>query len=442
MVVYKSVKQIVRDMIEWAVGVGSTITDWSVGTPNRQIIEGAASEIETLNFQVKLLEKNSHIQTATGADLDEEVEERGLERLTPQKASGQVTFYRATLPSAPITIPIGTRVQAKDGTNYETTITATFLTTARKETNTEFIGTPVEGQFVLSGVAVEAVQEGEEGNQGSEELDFLVQPISNGSGDTIENVISLSPIIGGQTQESDERLRSRALRFLSEAGRGVRDFYETLAFQSDDNICLHFQDDGGLLDCVIQNANWQVNCFDGTFLQCDQFARHDRVLRARTIPRARGTGTVDVAIISNFGGGTPPQWLLDRIDAFIALKAPAGTDVKAVPQSGSTAGLVDYTPVFNVEKTNVFDGVHNDTPLKTRLLKALVNFYNTTTYNYGDDAILTDLEAIIKSVEGVNDFSITAINGSPPKNIVIGPDQLPLFGSSADDITIFEFGNF
>jgi len=431
MVVYKSVEQVVRDMIKWAIGIGSQITDWSVGTPQRQIIEGAASEIETVNFQIKLLEKDSLVQTATGAGLDRKVGDFSMERLTQQKATTQIRFWAEALPGSDIPIPIKTRLLSKDGKTYETTASATFTMTQPLDTDSD-LEYVTYGKYILDGVPARALEYGEQGNNGRGEIDSIVNPITG-----IDGAINTSPATGGFTTENDERLRNRALNQLSIIGKGVKDTYIALCFESDRRICANFQNDAGVLSCLVNNANWNTNCFDGTYVQCNQFTRHDRVLRARAVGGLRGTGTVDVFVVADEAGGVPPQWLLDRIELFLADYAPLGTDVKASAQI-----FTEYRPKMTVQKTAEFSGVFYNNLLKGDILKALATFCDYTTWNYGQDLLLTDLQEVLGAVRGVYDYTIDSINGGLPANVVLGPNDLPKFMSESGDLTILEFGGF
>ncbi|HUT63119.1 MAG TPA: baseplate J/gp47 family protein [Anaerolineae bacterium] len=435
MVVYKNVEQIVRDMIKWVIGIGSTVTDWSIGTPNRQVIEGAASEVETVNFQIKLLEKASSLQTATGADLENKVGDYTVERLTNQKSTTQLRFYVDPLNyvATDVNIPIGYQVQAKNGVNYETIASALFKGSANvggPQPLDADVDSPTYGKRILDGVPIRALEVGEGGDNGKQEIDQVINPISG-----IDGFINMSPAVGGFSVESDERLRSRALRQLSSRSHGIRDAHESWAFESDKIICANFENDGGVLNCKVNNGNWQSNCYDGTYQQCDQFTRHDRVLRARAVGRIRGTGTTDVYIVADESGGIPPAWLIERIQDYLTLKAPLGTDIRVYAQT-----FVGYRPVIEVEKTEEFSGAFYNSSLKSTILQNLVSYYSYAKWNYGTDLLLTDLREVIGSLRGVYDYRINNINGNAPANIVLTDSELPKLTMISSDITLVEFG--
>jgi len=435
MIVYKTVEQIVRDMIKWVIGIGSNVKDWSIGTPQRQILEGAGSEIETVNFQIKLLEKASSLQTATGADLDNKAGDYTTERLTEQKSTTQLRFWveAASYLTTDVNIPVGYQVQAKNGVNYETIASALFKGSANVggpqplDTDTD---SPTYGKRILDGVPIRALETGEGGDNGKQEIDQVINPIAG-----IDGFINMSPAVGGFSVESDERLRSRALRQLSSRAHGIRDAHESWAFESDRIICANFENDGGVLDCKVNNANWQTNCFDGTYTPCNQFTRHDRVLRARAVGRVRGTGSVDVYIVSDESGGIPPAWLIERIEDYLAEKAPLGTDIRVFAQT-----FIDYRPVVQIEKTEEFSGSYYNSSLKSRILQNLVSYYSYAKWNYGADLLLTDLQEVIGGLRGVYDYRISSINGNAPANIVLSENELPKLTMIASDISLVEFG--
>ena len=149
----------------------------------------------------------------------------------------------------------------------------------------------------------------------------------------------------------------------------------------------------------------------------------------------RGTGTVNVFLVADESGGTPPAWLIERVESYLAGKAPMGSDVKAFAQV-----YVNYLPSILVEKTEEFSGSFYNSALKTNILKTIVSYYSYARWNYDADLLLTDLREVIGSVRGVYDYQVSQINGSAPANVVIGRYELPKVIMTVSDITLVEFG--
>jgi uncharacterized phage protein gp47/JayE len=204
MAVKKDYREIVNAMLEYLT-TRSPVTDTSVGSVSRTLVEAFGLEIARLYDEMEAAYNAGFIDTAQGKALELVVAILGISRKSPAYATGTVTFRRRN-PVRDVTIPSGTRVstRATDPTKakiFETTTTA-YLP---------------KGQTEIE-VPIRALIPGEAGVADFETITELETPIIG-----IDSVINKKPTTIGTERESDEELRARAKATILSAGKATVD---------------------------------------------------------------------------------------------------------------------------------------------------------------------------------------------------------------------------
>jgi hypothetical protein len=165
--------------------------DTSIGTPAGKILDALGASIADAYVDNHLLTYTYDIDSKTDADLDAFVQLFGIARLPAKRASGTVTFTRASTDAATtITfIPINTQITS----STETPIIVQTVTGAVMNTGVLSITVPVL-----------AVSAGPSGNVGANLLNNLSTPVAG-----VSAVTNLSALNGGVDQETDTALRAR-----------------------------------------------------------------------------------------------------------------------------------------------------------------------------------------------------------------------------------------
>ena len=136
------------------------------------------------------------------------------------------------------------------------------------------------------------------------------------------------------------------------------------------------------------------------------------VAAAVVLPRSRGTGTVDVVVAT--AEGVPEEELLDGLEAWfderreiavdVAVRAPE-TQTVDVSLSVKAAEGADFTEVSG------------------RVEAAIENWFGGE--RLGQDVLLARLGALLFSVDGVENYAITA----PAADLAVDGDVLPVLGT-------------
>jgi uncharacterized phage protein gp47/JayE len=174
----------------------SKITDISVGSVSRSILETVALEIAFLYEQMEITYENGFLDTATGKGLDLVTGILGLERKSANFAVGVVTFSRENA-GEKVKIMRGTRISTNsdDANNIKL-----FETVESAELN--------EGVLDVD-VPIKAVAPGEEGMADFETITEMEVPVIG-----IDKVINKNPTTMGTERENDEEFRGRARTFI------------------------------------------------------------------------------------------------------------------------------------------------------------------------------------------------------------------------------------
>jgi uncharacterized phage protein gp47/JayE len=199
----RTVSEIYEEIKADIMAANPALCDWSLNSMNRVTTMPIAMQFQITEEKIERAANAQNPMTATGADLDELVRDRGLTRLEGSKAIGQVSFVRLTEALADIPIPIGTEIAASavDGP------LVIFVTT---EAATLSSGT------TSVDVHVEASDAGIRGNVRAGVVSIIL-----GSLPLIDYVTNTLPFEGGTAEESDLELVQRYITTVSEYGRAT-----------------------------------------------------------------------------------------------------------------------------------------------------------------------------------------------------------------------------
>lgn len=277
----RTFEEILSDMVAYAQA-RTDITDFSVGSVARTLLEAAALEDDEQYFQMTQLLDAFRIVTATGEDLDRRLADFNIARLPAQSAFGTVRFFNKNLTADqvaednvtagttvrvfdsadfpvsgyPYTIRVGegtTAVQDLSVTNNDTA-TATFTVSALTadisvsmrvslvtgaSSHTIPAGTDVEAPPTVSENAKVystrepatilagnyysnevAIRSSETGSRGNVGTGRVTKFVG-GAPFSGAGVTNTSSIEGGRNRESDSDFKTRALRKLQALSRGT-----------------------------------------------------------------------------------------------------------------------------------------------------------------------------------------------------------------------------
>jgi uncharacterized phage protein gp47/JayE len=185
-------------------------------TPERKIIDTVAEVLADNQIDYYVLNYQYDIDTKVGIDLDRFVALFGFARQTGRRATGSVTFERATISDHDILIEAGTQV-VKPATNVS--IASIFFTTA----------SVVLPQGALTVEApIEASNIGALGNVPA----GTITTLGGGSTTDISSVRNENGTTGGTGDETDAELRLRFKNTVFRNISGTKDQYLALAIAS------------------------------------------------------------------------------------------------------------------------------------------------------------------------------------------------------------------
>jgi uncharacterized phage protein gp47/JayE len=280
----RNFEQILTDMIAH-VRANTTLTDFSVGSVIRTILEAAALEDDEQYFQMVQLLDAFRVATARGNDLDERAADYNLTRLQAQQAVGSVRIQNGGLvtnelefnvasgatsiilddssdfPTAPFTVRIGEQTPQVEDVAVSAHTPATNTLTVAALTNSHSVGarvsvtgggdktvnsgqqvqvpasgedaavvfstvdlaTILDGNYESALISIRAVNAGKDGNVGATSISqFQGSPPFVGA--TVSNPSNTQ---GGRDLESDEDLRARIFRRIDKLSRGTPNALES-----------------------------------------------------------------------------------------------------------------------------------------------------------------------------------------------------------------------
>lgn len=182
-------------------------------TVERKIIDTVAEQIAQGEIDQYIQQYQFDVDTKVGEDLDRFVALFGFGRLSGIRATGSVTFSRATVATRDIAIPLGTQVIAPASS---VTPALSFFTTANAilYANTTSVEVPIEA--------------GEVGSQGSVAAGTIIS-LGSAFASDISEVRNENATSGGDDEESDAAFRVRFKQTVFRNVAGTRDMYLALA---------------------------------------------------------------------------------------------------------------------------------------------------------------------------------------------------------------------
>lgn len=193
----KTFKEILQTMFNAVVG--STLSDFNIGSVTRTVLEAVASAIEEAYMYLYKFVLKFFISTSEGEWLDRRLEDLGMTRKLGSMAFGIITIGRDAASPIGISIPVGTVFEADNGAQFATTELATL---------------PVGGISV--NVSARAVAKGSNANLAAgTELKQIGVAIS---GIDWAKVVEMT---GGMDDETDEEYRNRVPAYFESLGRAT-----------------------------------------------------------------------------------------------------------------------------------------------------------------------------------------------------------------------------
>lgn len=363
----KTVNQIIEDAVTYLIGIGSQITDFNAGTPQREILKSVAIELQREYYVLWLLYNGAFLDTAEGDYLDKLVKILGLSRRTANPASGHLTFYG----DVDTIIPGGTKVASTDGLYYSTMI---------------------EGAINPSGhIEIPAVCEttGPDTNKPIGKINVLLQPITG-----VSSVTNNEPFTGGRDEETDLELRKRALTRASTVALLSKDAMEQMVIEGANSFCFDKYTDPWT-PIICQNDVPGVN-----------------MLRAKAERVASSKMKIHLVGIA---GDSIPLGLQHFVERYLEARLPVTLLIEVQPVQFVN---VDITATIYLEEGNLPDTVEE------RIIQNLSSFLDWTVWEWGEEVVIDDLIAVIVQTPGVHDLSLNA----PQNDVPVGEFQLPKLG--------------
>lgn len=188
------------------------VTDFTVGSVARTLVETFAREMATFYAMLERAHEAGYLDTAEGQALDNVVAVLGLRRAMPGRLIGRVEFTRLSPAPNDVYIPASVRVTGPLQGKVAVPILETVeeVTLKRGERAVQASVQEIPGSELKQWNAIP---------QGT--LTIVTRPILG-----VEGVNNPDPIVRSSEVESDEHLRARAREALREAQRGTAEAIE------------------------------------------------------------------------------------------------------------------------------------------------------------------------------------------------------------------------
>lgn len=192
----KTMESIVQDMVDWSRGVSKKITDFTVGSHARTMLEAVGKELEEYYDKTWRSMRN-----AIGEGIYSAL---GFPKLPALYATGTVTFARVTPADTNYLVPVGTLLKtqataSKAPISYRTTSDAVIA-----------IGT------TRVDVPVICLTPGLDGNTEAQTItDFVSKPTG------IDTVFNAAAFSNGKEEETQDEQKNRFKKFIASLSRGT-----------------------------------------------------------------------------------------------------------------------------------------------------------------------------------------------------------------------------
>lgn len=183
----------------------SAITDFSVGSVSRALMEAASGLGMWLQWQIVQVLALTRASTCSGTDLDSWLADYNFTRLAAVAATGQVTFGRYTT-TASAFIPVGSVVKTSDGTQSFTV----YADTTNSAYSATLSGFTIPAGTTSITCAVQAQTSGTAGNVAANTITLMGSAISG-----VDYVTNASAFTNGVAAESDANALARFKLYVS-----------------------------------------------------------------------------------------------------------------------------------------------------------------------------------------------------------------------------------
>jgi uncharacterized phage protein gp47/JayE len=203
---------LVQNMAASAQGACAELTDITVGSVTRALLEASASIALWLQYLIVQTLSMTRLATSSGTDVDSWVNDFGLTRLPAVQAVGSVTLTSLSPQSQSAVIAVGTIVKTSDGL-LSFSVTEDMTNTAWSASTQAYVR-PVGTAAVT--VPIEAAVAGSAGNVQAGTINLLGQSVVGI--DTVTNSLALTSGLDG---ESDASVRARFVLYINSLSRAT-----------------------------------------------------------------------------------------------------------------------------------------------------------------------------------------------------------------------------
>lgn len=311
-----------------------------------------AGEIYSLKTSCEWLKRQLFVQTAAGESLDRFAYERGLTRNKAVEGTITLTFRRNEATPQAVTIPAGTVCSTNDKAPvlFETTADCRIVS---------------NGTYVSIGAR--SIAAGKSANVPAGKITVIVSAIAG-----VDSVTNSASVTNGVDAESDDDLRQRIMKSLSEVSNGTnKTYYESIALS------------------------------------------YSGVTSVSVEPRARGNGTVNVYLAKD--GGPAEQSVINSVQSYLSTAREVNVDVKV---SGAALKVVNVYMFLTAR-----DG-YTISQVQANCLASLKKFFESA--RVGQSFTMADIRNSVYNTAGVEDFDIdTTMTTSP----TVTPGQILTMGT-------------
>lgn len=347
----KDFASITASCINWFKAVSAKVTDFSVGSVARTMLEAPAIEIDEA-YQKFFIGVKEAIPVSVFTTF-------GFEKIAAESASGVIRFSTGgTLATAPITVPAGTVVRVPGSSKTYATLAA---------------GTIEIGQSYVDLLA-SAQSAGVAGNTASGTITEMGTNVAG-----IAVVTNPAPLINGRDEETDDERKARFQGYISTLARGTKSAVEYGARQA------KLVDGNGLITEYVAHAAvvepWLDDPLEPVSLIYVYIHNGASATSSALVAQAQ-------KVIDGYyeGGVAVPGWKAAGVNAVVWAASDVDVDVTGV-----------LTAMAGYDKPTLIAAA-------TEAVKAYIQGLNV-----GAPVILAELIAIIKrDVEGVYNITLSS----------------------------------
>lgn len=346
----KDFRSITASMLNWLRASTSKVTDYSVGSVARTLVEAPAVELDQL-YQEMFHGLKEAIPTATYQSFD-------FEKLPARAASGALVFTADTPPASNLVIPAGTRVRNNFGNVIYETVED---------------GVIAAGQTSVTVLAAATVM-GSIGNAAPNTITALIANIPG-----VSSVTNPYAFTNGRNEETDEERKLRFQGFISTLPRGTGPAIEygaRTAYLADDN--------GSIIESVALV----------------------KLVEPYLVDQSGEIALIKVYIHNGTGGTT--QELVDRTQQVIdGYREPDGTSVQGWKAAGVRCEVIAATEEeLNVTAAVTVLGGYDPAVVLDEAERAVNNYL--LSLGIGEPAICAEIIERIMATPGVYNVALSA----------------------------------